>query len=221
LQRLRSGQPKRQVTVGAVRKVDLDQSGASIGSRSSEEQMTHVQEILVPVDFSMCSADVVRRAADVAWRYEAKLLLLHVVAPILGMDMDDCIELGGEGSPLRRASVTGHLRRFAQDQFPALSAVALECGVPCSISTEQGGVTDTIIEVAERRGVGMIVMGTHGRRGPAHALQGSIAESVVRRASCPVMTFRFQMKPECEECCMWCISGVTELRDAIKTRDER
>jgi nucleotide-binding universal stress UspA family protein len=47
-----------------------------------------------------------------------------------------------------------------------------------------------ILEVARARGADLIVMGTHGRTGLEHALMGSIAERVVRRAHCPVLTVR-------------------------------
>jgi nucleotide-binding universal stress UspA family protein len=49
---------------------------------------------------------------------------------------------------------------------------------------------DVIVDVARELGADLIVMGTHGRRGVRRALIGSIAESVVRTASCPVLTIR-------------------------------
>jgi nucleotide-binding universal stress UspA family protein len=47
-----------------------------------------------------------------------------------------------------------------------------------------------IVEIAERDGYDLIVMGTHGRSGRVRALAGSVAETVVRRAPCAVMTVR-------------------------------
>jgi universal stress protein A len=47
-----------------------------------------------------------------------------------------------------------------------------------------------IVEAAADRAVDLIVIGTHGRRGMAHLLLGSVAEYVVRSASCPVLTVR-------------------------------
>ena len=47
-----------------------------------------------------------------------------------------------------------------------------------------------IVKYAADHGVALIVMGTHGRRGVAHLLLGSVAEHVVRTAPCPVLTVR-------------------------------
>jgi nucleotide-binding universal stress UspA family protein len=53
-----------------------------------------------------------------------------------------------------------------------------------------GPTAKVIVEAARDRNVDLIVMGTHGRHGMAHLLLGSIAERVVRTASCPVLTVR-------------------------------
>jgi len=56
--------------------------------------------------------------------------------------------------------------------------------------TAVGEPAAEILEVARGRGADLIVVGTHGRTGLEHALMGSIAERVVRRAHCPVLTVR-------------------------------
>jgi nucleotide-binding universal stress UspA family protein len=53
-----------------------------------------------------------------------------------------------------------------------------------------GSAPDEIQEYARRESIDLIVMGTHGRGGVAHALMGSVAEKVVRSAACPVLTVR-------------------------------
>ena len=53
-----------------------------------------------------------------------------------------------------------------------------------------GNPAQEIVELAERGQFDLIVMGTHGRGGFMHALLGSVAEKVVRRAKCPVLTVR-------------------------------
>jgi nucleotide-binding universal stress UspA family protein len=55
---------------------------------------------------------------------------------------------------------------------------------------EVGDARDVIDRVAEHVGADLVVMGTHGRRGLRRVLLGSIAESVVRSAPCPVLTIR-------------------------------
>jgi len=53
-----------------------------------------------------------------------------------------------------------------------------------------GDPADGIVSLAEKEGVDLIVMSTHGRSGLMHMLMGSVAESIVRRAPCPVLTLR-------------------------------
>ncbi len=54
--------------------------------------------------------------------------------------------------------------------------------------SRSGAPADEILEYASQRDIDLIVMGTHGREGIARALLGSVAETVVRKASCPVLT---------------------------------
>jgi nucleotide-binding universal stress UspA family protein len=54
----------------------------------------------------------------------------------------------------------------------------------------EGGVSDGIVDFASRTECDLIVMGTHGRTGIKRAVLGSVAESVVRRAECPVLTVK-------------------------------
>jgi nucleotide-binding universal stress UspA family protein len=54
----------------------------------------------------------------------------------------------------------------------------------------QGKADQEIVAQAKQTGADLIVMGTHGRRGFSHAFMGSVAERVVRTASCPVLTVR-------------------------------
>ena len=55
---------------------------------------------------------------------------------------------------------------------------------------EAGDPTRTVVEIADQDGYDLIVMGTHGRTGLSHLVLGSVAEQVVRRAKCPVLTVR-------------------------------
>ena len=56
--------------------------------------------------------------------------------------------------------------------------------------TEEGEAATAIVHQAEQRQVDLIVMGTHGRTGLDHMLLGSVAENVVRKAHCPLLTIR-------------------------------
>jgi len=57
-----------------------------------------------------------------------------------------------------------------------------------TLATRVGSISDEIVSYAVSQKVDLIVMGTHGRRGFALAMAGSVAEAVVRKAPCPVLT---------------------------------
>jgi nucleotide-binding universal stress UspA family protein len=144
-----------------------------------------VSRILVPVDFSPHSELALRYAAALASRLEASVELLHV--------MDDRI-----GSPVWTSEVPvpdlSDLRKNviadAEDQLERYRAVAELARVRTATTVRTGQPSKTIIEHARTGGIGLIVMGTHGRSGLAHLFMGSVAEHVVRHAPCPVVTMR-------------------------------
>jgi nucleotide-binding universal stress UspA family protein len=150
--------------------------------------MTNVEigsgPILVPVDFSPHSAAALLWAAEAARRFDAPLLVLHVVH-----------DPGAAPGYYTRTGSEGHLRRLEEsaeimlDEFlrrirrdhPELDGVTefhreLVVGLPAN----------RILEVAERSGARMIVMGSQGRTGLAHLLLGSKAERVVQLSPIPV-----------------------------------
>ena len=73
---------------------------------------------------------------------------------------------------------------------PSLDALAGEIGGGLRVlsAVESGSPAAQIVRYAERNGVDLIVLGTHGRTGVTRALLGSVAERVVRTAPCPVLT---------------------------------
>jgi nucleotide-binding universal stress UspA family protein len=65
-----------------------------------------------------------------------------------------------------------------------------ESDVQCERRLLMGDPATEIVALAEEENVDLIVMGTHGRTGIKRLLMGSVAEAVVRRASCPVFTYK-------------------------------
>jgi nucleotide-binding universal stress UspA family protein len=76
------------------------------------------------------------------------------------------------------------------DNQKALDKLAAEQGCLGEVLLRTGDARDQILQAAKELGADMIVMGTHGRRGVRRALLGSVTESVVRSADCPVLTVR-------------------------------
>lgn len=141
---------------------------------------THLERILVPVDFSDCSLDALEYAALVAQRSKAALTLLHVLEPIsYGLDFTF------PHKATRESIKAGHTKRVG-DLVSALASA----GVPSECLIVGGLPTDSILDAARKQPADLIVMGTHGRRGLSHALFGSIAEAVLRKSSCPVLMVR-------------------------------
>jgi nucleotide-binding universal stress UspA family protein len=74
-----------------------------------------------------------------------------------------------------------------QQRLDELVARGRDAGVQCLTAIPQGAAADEIVTHANRIGAELIVTGTHGRTGLRKVLLGSVAEQVVRKATCPVM----------------------------------
>lgn len=135
------------------------------------------KKILLPVDFSTCSNDALPRAAALARDQGATLLIMHVQEPPMAY--------GGGG--MYYGAVDPDLESL---QAMLEEIVPDDPEIPVEYRMEMGEPADAIVRVAQEEEVDIIVMGTHGRTGLKHLLLGSIAEAIVRRAPCPVMTVK-------------------------------
>jgi universal stress protein A len=143
--------------------------------------MNRITKILVPIDFSEYSEEVIAFAADLSRRYDAPLRLLHVHQAVTYSLPGDSILLTNEQLSQVVTVLTqllDDLKRDAQAQVTA--------GVEATLT--QGFPAGEIVRCAKEWGCDLIVMGTHGRSGVKHLLIGSVAENVVRMAACPVLT---------------------------------
>lgn len=167
-----------------------------------------IQTIIVPVDFSDCSHGVATQAASLARREGARLVLLHVAQPPSGLAEDATIHPSEQHPAM---TVRAYLESAARRRLPIYERLIAKEEVTVELLVRTGRIAETILEVSEERGADLIVMGTHGRRGLARALLGSVAESVLRRAAVPVLTIRSEHQPHCTaQGCAWCTSGVTD-----------
>ncbi len=128
-----------------------------------------IQRLLVPVDLSSCSRAALEFACNLARPLGAKLEVLFVRQP-------------EAGAPSVEAA-RDELHRFVAPLVAGL-------GEPVSERVDSGDARERILAAAEASNADAIVLGTHGRTGRARSLAGSVAESVVRSASCPVITVR-------------------------------
>ena len=138
--------------------------------------------ILAPVDFSESSTKAVETAAEMASRFGAGLLLVHVVAAIPKLPTDVSIFKEGE-----------YERRLHEDAVRRIEAVAAQQPKGISVRTEVGIANDVgmeITRIAEHNGVDLIVIATHGMTGWNKLVFGSVASKVVRLAPVPVLLLR-------------------------------
>jgi nucleotide-binding universal stress UspA family protein len=143
------------------------------------------KQILCPIDFSDASRAALEAAAEVAKRYGAKVALFHAY-PVPGYTFPD-------GSFVASSKMLDELSEQAQRHLEEWKTIAEGLGIAhVEIATSIGEPAHEILAFAKAQKADLLVMGTHGRTGIQHALMGSVAERVVRRATCPVLTVRPQ-----------------------------
>ncbi len=151
--------------------------------------MDAFNRILVPVDFSAHSDLALRYATTLADRFGATVEVLHVVEDPFVSGAWSAEALAPNIPELLADLVTAARGKLADLKAAALNrGVHLTTTVLTTILT--GQPADSICAYATTEKFDLIVMGTHGRRGLSHALIGSVAERVVRKAPCPVLTVR-------------------------------
>jgi nucleotide-binding universal stress UspA family protein len=142
------------------------------------------RRILHATDFSKASGAAFTRALAEARTARSELLLVHVLAPV--------IPVAGEGyvSPSMYEQMSESARAWAQKQLDRALAKAKSARVRARGLLLEGVAHEQIVRIAKRQGVGLIVMGTHGRTGVARFFLGSVAARVAATAPCPVLTVR-------------------------------
>jgi nucleotide-binding universal stress UspA family protein len=135
-------------------------------------------KILCPVDFDENSLNALERAAKFARSAKSKLILLHVL-PIF-------IAPGEVPPPL---ALYEDQRRSAEAKLTSIAREVLG-GIDYEVQVDCGDVVGAISQSERKLQPDLIVMATHGRKGLGRMLLGSVAEGVLRRATCPVLTIR-------------------------------
>jgi len=142
--------------------------------------MLPIRTIVHPTDFSANSQNAWEMACLLARDYRARLLLVHVEPPL-----PSYADLGAvPPEPVDHRALE---RQLAQIK-------ATDATLSVSRTLLVGNVASEINRFAEENQADLIVMGTHGRTGLGRMLMGSVAEMVLRRASCPVLTIKTPLK---------------------------
>ena len=141
--------------------------------------MLNYTRILCPVDIEESSNTGIQLAGALAKESDATLYILHV-AKIPAADMDVPVPF----------SANPRWEKDARSTLEVRAREALDDTVHYQIEVRSGLPDRDIVRVAGELGVDLIVIATHGRRGLKHFAFGSVAERVIREASCPVLVIR-------------------------------
>ncbi len=142
----------------------------------------HVQRILVPIDFSDNAASVLDWAAHLAKEHGSRILLLHVYHLPVEFQQLEGAYLPPDFWSTVKNEAEQQLGRFAEDLRGR--------GLEVEALVREGYPATVIVEEAESLEADLVVIGTHGLSGLKHMLLGSIAERVVQKAPCPVLTVK-------------------------------
>jgi nucleotide-binding universal stress UspA family protein len=145
--------------------------------------MRPIKKILVATDFSPCARAALDAAVELAAPLQASILLLHVYAVPTEVLPDGSI-LSLDGLAVER------IERALDDELCDERRRAQRRGVAIAVEHADGQPAEVILRRAAEEHIDLIVAGTHGRRGLKRLVLGSVAERVLRTASCPVLVVR-------------------------------
>jgi nucleotide-binding universal stress UspA family protein len=147
--------------------------------------MIQLAKILLPTDFSEFSVKARDYACEFAAQFNAELHVLHVLDIQESATPDFSMGLALPGRIKEsRENAEQALQGFLDPEWAKDRSVVR--------ATAEGPPFLEIIRYAKQENIDLIVMGTHGRSGLVHVLLGSVAERVVRKAPCPVLTVRLE-----------------------------
>jgi nucleotide-binding universal stress UspA family protein len=139
------------------------------------EIRVQLENILFPTDFSSAANAALPYAAAIAQRYGAKLYTLHVLPSNICVAFPETwpifVERAREEAQQKAHELLSHLE-----------------GIETEVLVQSGDVWTVVEEVIENDKIDLVVLGTHGRTGWGKVLLGSVAETIFRKAPCPVIT---------------------------------
>ena len=143
-----------------------------------------IKKILCPVDFSESSENALRYALVLAKAHDASLDLYHVLElPAYSVPGDS--EFAGLSFEYMK-----DVEQICTKRLNDMAREIREEHAKVMTTIESGEPFSSIIRKARKDEADLIVMGTHGRTGLQHVLIGSVAEKVVRKSPCPVLTVK-------------------------------
>jgi nucleotide-binding universal stress UspA family protein len=146
----------------------------------------NIKTILHPTDFSAASRYALELALSLARDHDSRVVLLHVLErPFYGDE------------PVLLTRTLEDLRAEAEYWLDTLSKPTAD--IETEHMTAEGDPVAEILRVATEEQADLIVLGTHGRTGLRRLLMGSVAEKVIRRATCPVLAVKMPVRQAVSE----------------------
>ena len=142
-----------------------------------------IETIVVATDFSEAAAHAIETAADFARHFEAELVVVH--AYNVEIPVASPIMTGGYVLP---EGFIDQIRQQAQHEVDKIAKDLKGRGIAAIGIAVDAPPASAVIETAEQKNADLIVMGTRGLTGLKHVALGSVADRVVRTATCPVLT---------------------------------
>jgi universal stress protein A len=143
-----------------------------------------IQRILLPTDFSKYAASATKYACELAAKFDAELHLLHT------LEVHPAAAIPEFAMALALPSHIAESRAAAEKALTRVLDPQWSAGRKVIHSILEGSPIVEIVRYARKQNIDLIVLSTHGRTGLAHVIVGSVAESVIRTAPCPVLTVR-------------------------------
>jgi len=140
------------------------------------------KKILCPVDFSEFTDEILAYAVSIAKRFDSELHLIHVI-PNLNYFTPYESFLTPENLVAIERNIEGEVGKD-------FDKITKKLDLPFKRIVKTGVTFVEIIDYIKGQDIDLVVMGTHGRSGIEHILIGSVAEKVVRKSPCPVLTVR-------------------------------
>jgi nucleotide-binding universal stress UspA family protein len=144
--------------------------------------MLEIKKILCPLDYSEPSLEALKEACDWAQHFNAELLVVHVVPAIQPVLYEVPIAV------VNLMAADEERRELDLKRLKDVVAESVPAGVPVTCEVLTGDPACEVVEAARRHEVDLLVLSTHGYTGWRHLVFGSIAEAIVRTATCPVLT---------------------------------
>ena len=154
------------------------------------------RRVLVPLDGSRFASRALRYAAEVAQRFSAEVILIHVVKPATAV-IDAATPIGVSAAASEIAVQVAleadkrnaaRARRYLSGKVRAMRSRHIRS----SYRVLTGDIAHSIIEFGEKENIDLVVMTTHGKTGLKRAVMGSVADVVIRESGKPVLVIRPQ-----------------------------